>query len=259
MLFTGNSWNNNKATNKTIDKQMIQAFVITSPVEVSRKKNIELLAQQLPGLRLSDAVYPRHEKVPFIEQLVSKSKERGGRALNYGEIGVILSNRRVWREVLRMAQTDEQHFLVLESDSHINDPVLLHKHAASLTSGHDLFFFGGWLGHMKLNRSTRKHIEAGYFAGEPFVKTICSAYGYSVNRKAAKYLLECTGKMAYPVDEFKKYMQPGVLRIGAVVPELITQKEGEESTIGHNGMKPVIEKIWLFLLDVRNTIICYFK
>ncbi len=236
----------------------IQAFVITSATEVSRIENTRQLQRQVQGLRLVEAVYPKYQKVPFLAQLIQKSKERGGKALNPGEIGVILSNRKIWQEVIRIAVSDEQHFLVMESDSCINDVATLHRHAASLTVGYDMFFFGAWLGHMKLTRSSRKRIAGRYYVGEPFIKTICSAYGYSVNRKAARYLLQCTGKISFPVDEFKKYMEPGVLRIGGIVPELISHQKGE-STIGHGEMLPVLERIWLFLLDIRNSIICYFK
>ncbi|MCW3108417.1 MAG: hypothetical protein JWQ09_2923 [Segetibacter sp.] len=235
-----------------------RAFVITSSREVSRIENIRKLQAQVPGLRLVEAIYPKYQKVPFLTKLIQKSKERGGKALNPGEIGIILSNRMIWQEVVRIAASDDEHFLLMESDSCINDVETLHKYAASLTADYDLFFFGAWLGHMQLTRSSRKRVAGIYNVGEPFIQTVCSGYGYSVNRKAARYLLQCTGKIAYPVDEFKKYMAPGVLRIGGIVPELISHQTGE-STIGHGGMLPLLERIWLFLLDVRNGIICYFK
>ena len=89
-----------------------------------------------------------------------------------------------------------------------------------------------------------------HFIGEPLRNAVACTYGYSINRKAASCLLKSTNRIAYPVDEFKKYLKPGQLRWGAVVPELISVHD-VPSTIQPNTDK-MMEKIWIFVLDIRN-------
>jgi GR25 family glycosyltransferase involved in LPS biosynthesis len=236
----------------------IQGFIITASHEKNRLANVQQLQLQLPDIQLIEAIYPSKQKVPFLHQLVNKSKERTGRSLNFGEIGVLLSNRKIWHTISKTDVPDNTPFLILESDSVLNDPDVLKNNFHLLTAQYDLFFWGGWLGHIQLLRSTRIKINSKFNYGTPFIKTICSGYGYSINKKTAKYLLQQTKEIAYPVDEFKKYIDPNRLKIGAVVPELIAQGDGV-STIGHNGLSPVKEKIWFLLLDIRNYFICLFN
>lgn len=250
----------------------IKAFVIVGVHENNRLAHIEKLKKQLLGLQRVDAIFPSRQKVPFINKLIKLSKSRTGKALNHGEIGVILSNRLVWREIVKNATSDEQHFLILESDSVINDLMMLHQLYSEVEANYDLFFWGAWLGHAQILRSTKKRIKPiqkssslqnnalpklEYSIGTPFYKTICSGYGYSLNKKAAAYLLACTNQIAFPIDEFKRYSDPNFLRWGTVKPEIITQGEGV-TTIGHNS-HPLIEKIWMGLLDIRNKLICYYN
>ena len=247
----------NSITN-LIAKRPIDAFVITATHEISRLPNIEFLKKQLPSLQIIEAIYPSRQKIPFLKKLIAVSGTRTGKCLNHGEIGVLLSNRKIWRQIVASSNADNNFFLILESDSVINDIAVLESHFHSLTSEYDLFFFGGWLGHIKLLRSTKMKVNNTFSVGEPYIKTICSGYGYALNKKTAKYLLQQTNKIAYPADEFKKYIEPGKLNIGAVVPELISQGDGT-TTIGHNGLPSFFEMLWLFILDIRNSIICNFK
>ena len=241
-----------------MNANLIQGFIITASHEKNRLANVQQLQLQLPGIQLIEAIYPSKQKVPFIQRLVKKSEERTGRALNFGEIGVLLSNRKIWHIITKTDVPDATSFLILESDSVLNDPDVLKKKFNLLTAQYDLFFWGGWMGHIQLLRSTRKKLTSSFNYGTPYIKTICSGYGYSINKKTAKYLLQQTKQIAYPVDEFKKYINPNLLKIGAVVPELIAQGIGD-STIGHNGLSPVKEKIWFLLLDIRNYFICLFN
>lgn len=239
------------------DIKNIHGFIITASHEIERKKNVLSLQSQLQNLMMVEAIYPSKEKVPFLKKMQALSKERTGRALNNGEIGVLLSNRKIWRQILQSNCQEHDFFLILESDSVINNLAVLEHHFYKLVDGYDLFFFGAWLGHAKLLRSKRKQLDGVYHYGEPYIKTICSGYGYALNKKAAAYLLKQTGKIGYPADEFKKYMDPGKLKIGAVSPELISQGSGT-TTIGH-AEHPILQKIWVFLLDIRNSLICYFR
>lgn len=241
-----------------INSNLIKGFIITASHEQNRLANVQQLQLQLPGIQLIEAVYPNMQKVPFLQQLVKKSEERTGRALNFGEIGVLLSNRKIWHTITKSSVPDDTSFLILESDSVINDLKVLNNNFDLLTAQYDLLFWGGWLGHIQLLRSTKKKLTSSFYYGTPFIKTICSGYGYSINKKTAKYLLQQTNQIAYPVDEFKKYVNPDLIKIGAVVPELIAQGNGE-STIGHIERSPIKEKIWFLLLDIRNYIICLFN
>ena len=237
----------------------INVFLITATHELLRQKNVELLKLQLPYLKVVEAIYPSREKVPFLNQLMLMSGQRTGKALNHGEIGVLLSNRKIWRCIVSSStNADDDSFLILESDSVINDVSVLISNFHSLTRQYDLFFFGGWLGHIKLLNSTKRKLTNLFSVGEPYIKTICSGYGYALNKKTAKYLLKRTSKIAYPADEFKRYIEPGKLKIGAIVPELISQGESV-TTIGHNASPSFFHATWMFILDIRNTIICTFK
>jgi GR25 family glycosyltransferase involved in LPS biosynthesis len=239
----------------------IKAFVITAAHEHSRKANVEKLQQQLPGLELAEAIYPKYQKIPFLAMLIAKSKERCGVPLSFGEIGVLLSNRKIWRKIVQVAESDREPFLILESDSFIADIELLKKEYMALAGSFDMFFWGAWTGHMKLKRSTEKKLAARYKTGEPFIKTVYGAYGYTVNKRAALHLLKQTGNISYAVDQYKRYIQPSDnIRIGGVVPDLILPGKGEtESTIGHPQMHPFREKLWMLMLDIKNTVICFFK
>ncbi len=236
----------------------INGFIITAAHEQSRLANVLMLQKQLPTMQIMEAIYPSRQKIPFINQLICKSEERTGRALNLGEIGVLLSNRKIWQTIVQSEALETASFLIVESDSVINELNLLQNNFQQLTSQYDLFFWGGWFGHIKLLHSSQKKISPTYSYGTPLINTICCGYGYSVNKKTARYLLQQTKQIAYPVDEFKKYIPSGKLTIGAIVPEIISQAEGE-STIGHEGLSPFIEKIWFLILDIRNAIICFFN
>lgn len=257
-------------TNEISSEQpMIRAWVIAAAHETERAAHIQLLATQLPGLQQMEAIYPTRQKVPFINRLIAITKQRTGTALNKGEIGVLLSNRAIWKRIVKEARNESEHFLILESDSVINDAAMLHQQYQQVQNDYDLFFWGAWLGHAQILRSTKKKIQlttphpspegfsTSYAIGMPFYKTICSGYGYSLNKKAAAYLLKRSNKIAYPVDEFKRYANPQDLRWGTIKPEIISQGKGT-TTIGHSG-NPILEKIWISLLDIRNAVICFFN
>lgn len=236
----------------------INVFLITATHELLRQKNVELLKLQLPYLKVVEAIYPLREKVPFLDKLMLMSGQRTGKALNHGEIGVLLSNRKIWRSIASSSNADDDTFLILESDSVINDVTILTSNFHNLSRQYDLFFFGGWFGHIKLLNSTKRKVTDIFTVGEPYIKTICCGYGYALNKKTAKYLLKITSKIGYPVDEFKRYIEPGKIKIGAIVPELISQGEGV-TTIGHDTLPSFLHATWMFILDIRNSLISFFK
>lgn len=240
-----------------IGAKNIKGFIITASHEIERRKNVSLLQSQLPAIELVEAIYPSKEKIPFLKQLQLLSKERTGIQLNPGEIGIILSNRKVWQRILAIAKNEKEMFLILESDSIINDLKVLQQSFQKIASEFDLFFFGAWLGHVKLLRSKKKQLTDKYQYGEPFIKTISGGYGYALNKTTANILLKKTKKIAHPVDEFKRYMSFENIKIGAVTPELISHAN-YTTTIGHKGNK-FLKKCWVFLLDIRNEVISNLK
>jgi len=236
----------------------INGFLITAAHETDRAKRVNDLLRILPGMQIAEAIYPSREKIPFLDKIKQISFTRTGYALNNGEIGILLSSRHVWRKIAQDAQNDEELFLILESDSWINNITLLENCFHVVAKEYDMFFFGSWLGNTKIFRSTRKWLGGGFVYGTPFIKTISGGYGYAINRKAAIHLLEKSATIAYPVDEFKRYIEPGYLRIGAVVPEIISEK-GNSSTIGERPTAPSKQQFKMLLLTIRNTIICFFR
>jgi len=235
----------------------IRAFLISSIHETDRKSFVEKLIQDIPGVRQIEAIYPQMTHVPFLEKLKVKSKFRAGRSLNDGEIGLILTSRKIWREIINISDSDEESFLILESDSKIDNTDLLNSYFHRLTSEYDIFFWGAWSGKISLLRSKKKRVHGKYFYGIPLINSVAGTYGYSINKKAASCLLKATTKISYPVDEFKKYLEPGQLRFGGILPEVIKFND-IPSTIGHQSNE-IKEKIWIFILQVRNKILSLLK
>ena len=233
---------------------MIRGYVITADHEQARLANVQQLLSQLPGLKKAAAVYPEKQQVPFSSRILATARHRRGNPYLPGELGVLLSNRRIWMDIRAKATTNE-HFLIVESDSQINNLALLQKEFAALTAPYDLFFWGAWLGNMVLKRSTRSKVNGTYVMGEPFLPSVSGAYGYSVNRKAAAHLLKKTGKLQWPVDEFKRYIDPTYLRAGGIVPEVITQGPGV-STIEKEA-NARINWTLIKLLNIRNQLLAY--
>jgi hypothetical protein len=84
-------------------------------------------------------------------------------------------------------------------------------------------------------------------------------YGYSLNKKAARYLLKQTRQIAYPVDIFKKLIEPGHIQIGAIKKEVIgTWLDGSyirEMTT----LYTIKRNLLLLVLNIRNSVKAYFS
>lgn len=236
----------------------IQGYIVGSIRETDRVENIRQLRSQLPLLELEEAIYPAYTHVPFKKQLLDLSYARTGHRLREGELGCLLSHRQVWRKIVNSHANANTLFLVLESDSYIQDLNVLENNYQDMSGRYDLFFWGAWEGHMQLFRSTRRPLGSGYDVGTPFIKTVYCTYGYSLNKKAAAYLLKQTGKISHPVDQFKYFITDETISIGGVMPELISTN-GKETSYIRSPRNQFKERIFLSLLDLRNRIYCYFK
>ncbi len=226
-----------------------RAFVLFSEHETERHSHIEALRAILPALEVVEPVFPSRIHVPFLAAMVEKSRSRTGKALLPTEIGVILSHRKIWAKIAK--EKTNEHFLVLESDSRILKPELLKSETAEK---YDLFFWGAWNGYASLKQSTIKN-----GVGEPLIKSVYGAYGYSLNSKAAAYLLKKTPQVAYPVDMYKRFVDPSEISLGAIVPEVISTWRTSDSLIrkesrGHLLTAELIRLIFY----CRNTIQSYF-
>jgi len=235
----------------------LKAFIICNEQETQRQANVAKLLGQMPSAQLINAVYPSQIHVPFLDAMMAVSKKRTGKALLPAEIGCLLSHRMVWRNIVANASSEQEYFLILESDSIVHDLELLNDAANGPMLDYDIFFFGAWLGNMQLFNSSKKK-WGNYRIGIPFIKTIYCTYGYAINKKAAAYLLKQTVQLAHPVDQFKYFIDSNALRMGGMVPELISA--GTLGTyINQNKLMNWQRSLWMKLLYIKNYFICLFR
>ena len=226
-----------------------RAFVLFADHETERKAHVEAMRRVLPALEGVEPVFPSLVYVPFLDKLIAKSRARTGKALLATEIGVVLSHRKVWRMIAK--ENSQAHFLVLESDSRVLLPELL---KAETAEKFDLFFWGAWNGYASLKRSTIKN-----GVGEPLIKSVYGAYGYSLNAKAARYFLQKTARIAYPVDMYKYFVDPSEIAIGCIVPEVITTWRTSDSLIRRESrIQLMAAELIRIIFYYRNTIQSYF-
>lgn len=237
---------------------MRRGFLISSNYEAERQKHIASFFQIAPfNLERIESVYPAFQKVPFKEKLLSNSLQRAGIALTEGELGCLLSHREAWHRIITSDAPEHEHFMIFESDSIINDIVFLTEQFTNISYYYDLFFWGAWEGHMQLFRRSIKKWSPRYKVGTPFIKTVYCTYGYSINKKAARLLLERTKQPSYPVDQFKRFISQDEIRIGGIIPEVVCG-----NTMGSFIRTPrsaVKEFLFRAILDIKNYIICLFK
>ena len=111
---------------------------------------------------------------------------------------------------------------------------------------------------MKLLKSSKNQLSDQYQVGTPLVHSLYCTYGYSVNKTAAKYLLESTKRFNYPVDYWKLRLKDSPLRVGGILPNIITTVSSFKSTISHPN-----QNIFVLLFDttinLKNSIISFFK
>lgn len=238
----------------------IHAFMLYSQREQDRLPQVSLIQDAIENLEMIEAVYPKYTHVPFLDKMIALSKQRTGKALLTNEIGVLLGHRIIWKRILKEAKSEEEHFMIFESDSKINDVQLLKTNFHQYTNPYDLFFWGAWDGHARLKKSTIQFQQGVFKIGEPLIKSVYCTYGYSLNKKAAALLLKSTNKIAYPVDIFKKYIPQGSLRIGAARPEIVSAWYNTPSTIRKEGLGKKL-KNWSIvqIFDLRNRFHSFFS
>jgi GR25 family glycosyltransferase involved in LPS biosynthesis len=236
----------------------IKTYILVSEYEFDRLPFIQKLKEQFNQLVLIDAVFPKYQKVPFLEKLIEISKSRTGKQLNQNEIGCLLGHRKIWKIISKFKETNT-HFLILESDSKILNYEIINKYFTIVQDNFDIFFWGSWNGHSSIKKSTKKIIDNKWIYGPPLVKSIYGTYGYSLNAKTAKYLLQATKKISYPVDMFKFNINENEIKIGAIRPEIITTWRITPSNIKkENFLVNLKHNLIIKIFDVRNRIQSYF-
>ena len=237
----------------------IQAFIIYGQNEHARQAQVNLMQEVLPNSVLVDPIFPATQKVPFLKDLIQNAYIRSGYKLLPSEVGVFMSHRSIWKKIVQQNNDPSQHFLVLESDSKINDMRLIEQTMQKVETGYDLFFWGAWNNHVSIKKSTAVSIDNKYKIGVPLIRSVYGAYGYSLNIKAAKHLLAQSSKINYPVDLYKHYVDQAVIKIGATQPELISTWQTTDSTIRKEANIDRLKRIIIIkIFSLRNQILAYF-
>jgi GR25 family glycosyltransferase involved in LPS biosynthesis len=170
-----------------------------------------------------------------------------------------MSHRSIWKKIVQQNNDPNQHFLVLESDSKINDMHLIEQTMQRVETGYDLFFWGAWNNHVSIKKSTAENIDNNYKIGVPLIRSVYGAYGYSLNIKAANHLLAQSSKINYPVDLYKHYVDQSVIKIGAIQRELISTWQTTDSTIRKEANIDRLKRIIIIkIFSLRNQILAYF-
>ena len=237
----------------------ISTYIIFSDQEQARMGQLQKIQEYFSDLTIINAIFPNKTRVPFLQSLINKTKERTGKALLVNEIGVLMSHRKVWHEIIQIATDPNKHYLVLESDSKVNNGELIEKYYKHIESKFDLFFWGAWNGNATIRRSTKIELGKGLEIGEPMIKSIYGAYGYSINTKGARYMLKKTSKIAYPVDLYKHYINLKELKVGVIKPEQIGTWLTTDSNIRVESKITLLKRYLVIkIFNCRNKIHAYF-
>jgi GR25 family glycosyltransferase involved in LPS biosynthesis len=240
----------------------INTYILYSPLEKDRTARVEAMRQQFKQFTISEAIYPSNTHIPFLKAIIEKSKERTGQALMATEVACLLGHRRILRQIVKVATNNEEHFLVLESDSKILDFTLLKTYFDPISKQYDLFFWGAWEGNAKIKRSKAQVLDGNYTIGEPLLHTIYCAYGYSINKPTAQYLLKQSAKISTPFDIFKQFIDPQKIKAGTIIKEVITTSDigNQGSYIRKTNRKDNLKRaFYLLILNIKNSIQAYFS
>jgi GR25 family glycosyltransferase involved in LPS biosynthesis len=240
----------------------INTYILYSPLEKDRTARVEAMRQLFKQFTISESIYPNNTHIPFLKDIIEKSKERTGKALMATEVACLLGHRRILRQIVKSATNNEEHFLVLESDSKILDFSLLETYFEPISKQFDIFFWGAWEGNAKIKRSKAQVLDGNYTIGEPLLQTIYCAYGYSINKPTAQYLLKQTSKISTPFDIFKQFIDPQKIRVGTITKEVITTSDigNQGSYIRKTKTKDNFKRaFYLLILNIKNSIEAYFS
>ena len=243
----------------------IKTYILHSAFEKDRIARVNALREQFKFFTISESIYPSNTHIPFLKAIIEKSKERTGNALMATEVACLLGHRRILRQIVKEATNNEEHFLILESDSKILDFTILETNFEPISKQYDLFFWGAWEGNAKIKRSKSIIIQGGpnkYKVGEPLLNTIYCAYGYSINKPTAAYLLKQTNIISTPFDIFKQFIDPKIIKVGTICKEIITTSDFQNkgSYIRKTKLINHINRaLFLFILNIRNSIVDFFS
>ena len=237
----------------------INTYILYSPLEKDRTTRVEAMLQQFKQFTISESIYPSNTHIHFLKAIIEKSKERTGKALMATEVACLLGHRRILRQIVKAATNNEEHFLVLESDSKILNFELLKNHFEPISKQYDFFFWGAWEGNAKVKRSKGQLIEGKYTIGEPLLHTIYCTYGYSLNKPTAQYLLKQSRVISAPFDIFKQFIDPTKIRLGTITKEIITTWDEGSYIRNDKFYKRSKKAIFIFFLNIKNTIQAYFS
>ena len=237
----------------------INTYILYSPLEKDRTARVEAMRQQFKQFTISESIYPSNTHIPFLKAIIEKSKERTGQALMATEVACLLGHRRILRQIVKAATNNEEHFLVLESDSKILNFTLLKTYFEPISKQYDFFFWGAWEGNAKIKRSKSKLIEGKYTIGEPLLHTIYCTYGYSLNKPTAQYLLKQSTIISTPFDIFKQFIDPSKIRLGTITKEIITTWDEGSYIRNDKFWKRSKKFIFIFFLNIKNSIQAYFS
>lgn len=235
----------------------IATYILYGPHDQFRSHQVALLQQSFPLAELVEPIFPKKQKVPFINDLIHNATKRSGIKLLPEEVGVFMSHRKIWSIISK--KENNKHYLVLESDSKIKDSTTIHANFPEVQNNYDLFFWGAWNNHVSIKRSTSKKIAQDYIIGTPLIRSVYGAYGYSLNAKAAKYLLQQSKRINHPVDLYKYYVDSTQINMGSIKPEIISTWQTTDSTIRKERFKDKAKRIIIIkIFNIRNQILAYF-
>ena len=141
----------------------IAAYIIKSKHESARNEQVGILQNQIINSKIVEAIFPKFQHVPFIDKMIQLSKIRFGKELLSNEIGVVMSHRKAWQNIVVDNDINSnQHYLILESDSKIINLEILNQQMDKIKLNYDLFFWGAWTGHASIKKSTKIRIDDKY-------------------------------------------------------------------------------------------------
>lgn len=231
-------------------------YLVSSKDEIERIGHIASLKRLLPDLIEVEAIYPKKTPIPFYDHIKSISKERTGSVLSDGALGCLLSHRVIWRHFLN--QEEQDYCLILESDSKIESLQIIQSNENLVKAKYDLFFWGAFDNRMTLLQSSKEKLNEQYKIGIPLINSLYCTYGYSINKVTAKFLLNSTNKFNYPVDYWKLRLNKSSLRIGGILPNVITTVDSFKSNINQSKQN-LIDFIFDKIVDLKNNIISLIK
>ena len=242
----------------------VPSYILYSIHEPERKNQVDEIIKYLPQVEIIEPVFPKYQRVPFIQDLVQKSKERTGNKLLITEIGVLMSHRKIWQKIVTLSKQklnpENTHYLIFESDSKIIDIEILYKQIELVKNNYELFFWGAWHNNVSIKKSSIIATFQNYIIGTPLIKSVYCAYGYSINAKAAQKMLDATNKINYPLDLFKHYYNIDSFSIGAIKPEVISTWQTTQSTIrAVNTWSRIKHFIIINIFYLRNQVKAYFS